>query len=101
MAWENVVSCSALTYSEGSQALFFSVVCIACVLVFAQGNTLPLHSFGSQDRLSSMRNKQLQATGFPLLKEKEVSGLVYVNIASLIIQLLYVTFPRFVSRYSS
>ena len=40
-----------------------------------------------------MRNKQLQATVLSVAQVKENDGLVYVNTASLIIQLLYLTFP--------
>ena len=39
--------------------VFILSVCVHCA---SQGNTLPHHAIGSQDRLSSMRNKQLQAT---------------------------------------
>ena len=40
-----------------------------------------------------MRNKQLQATVLPVAQVKKNDGLVYVNTASLITQLLYLTFP--------
>ena len=40
-----------------------------------------------------MRNKQLQATVLSVAQVKKNVGLVYVNTASLIIQLLYLTFP--------
>ena len=91
----NAVLCSAYPWLDfwfirrAARCIHLTCVCIA----FSQGNTLPHHAIGSLNRLSSMRNKQLQATVLSVAQVKENVGLVYVNTASLIIQLLYFTFP--------